>query len=545
MIFGELPLAEAEGAILVHSLRAGKLVLKKGRRLSAEDLAALRDAGHLLVTAVRIEAGDVGEDAAAARLAEALAGPHLSRGNPFTGRCNLNAVAAGLLVIDKEQLDRINLVSEAITIATLAPYDMVAPKDLAATVKIIPFAVPLADLERCLAIARDRQPLIRIAPFRARSVALLQTRLPGLKESVLDKTLEIMNGRLAALGVAPAVEQRCDHGVDALTRAIAGARSDGAEMILIAGASAIADRRDVIPAAIERAGGRIEHFGMPVDPGNLLLLGRIDSVDVMGLPGCVRSPKLNGFDWVLQRRIADLPVSRTDIMGLGAGGLLKEIPSRPQPRAGDATAVAVPRGLQIAALVMAAGRSSRMGAANKLLAEVDGQPMVRRAVDAALASPTRPVIVVLGHDAHRVRAALRGCKVHFIDNPDFADGMSTSLRKGLAALPGDVDGAVILLGDMPRVDHQAIDRLIAAFNPIEGRSICVPVWNGKRGNPVLWARRYFSEMTAIAGDVGARHLIGEHGDQVAEVPMPDDATLIDIDTPEALNALRRDRGREA
>ena len=316
-------------------------------------------------------------------------------------------------------------------------------------------------------------------------------------------------------------------------------------MILIAGASAIADRRDVIPTAIERAGGTIEHFGMPVDPGNLLLLGRIGAVDAMGLPGCVRSPKLNGFDWVLQRRMADLPVGRGDIMGLGAGGLLKEIPSRPQPRAGEPPAAPAPRGPRIAAVVMAAGRSSRMGGANKLLAEVEGQPMVRRVVMTALSSGAAPVFVILGHDAHRVRAALRGCKVHFVDNPAYAEGMSTSLRQGLAALPADADGAVILLGDMPRIDQAAIDRLIAAFDPTEGRSICVPVWNGKRGNPVLWARRYFAEMAEIAGDVGARHLIGEYADQVAEVPMPDDATLVDIDTPEALNALRRDQGREA
>jgi len=196
-------------------------------------------------------------------------------------------------------------------------------------------------------------------------------------------------------------------------------------------------------------------------------------------------------------------------------------------------------------VVMAAGRSSRMGGANKLLAEVDGQPMVRRVVLTALAAGVAPVFVVLGHDAHRVRAALRGCKVHFVDNPAYAEGMSTSLRQGLAALPVDADGAVILLGDMPRIDQATIDRLIAAFDPTEGRSICVPVWNGKRGNPVLWARRYFAEMAEIAGDVGARHLIGEYADQVAEVPMPDDATLVDIDTPEALNALRRDQGREA
>src|SRR5262245_37800886 len=285
MIFGEVPVEEAEGAILVHSLRAGKSVLKKGRRLSADDVAAIAAAGHRSIVAVRLEEGDIGEDAAAACLAGALAGPNLTQGRAFTGRCNLSAAAAGVLVVDKARLDRINLVSEAITVATLASFETVAPQELAATVKIIPFAVPRADLERCLSIARGQDPLIRIAPFRIRSVALIQTRLPGLKETVLDKTLEIMNGRLAALGAPPAAERRCDHRVEALIGAIADARADGAEMILIAGASAIADRRDVIPVAIERAGGRIEHFGMPVDPGNLLLLGRLDSIDVMGLPG--------------------------------------------------------------------------------------------------------------------------------------------------------------------------------------------------------------------------------------------------------------------
>ncbi len=166
MIFGEIPLDAAEGAILVHSVRAGKLTFKKGRQLSAADIAALRETGHGRVVAVRLEAGDVGEDKAASQLAEALAGPNLSRGQAFTGRCNLHAQAAGLLVIDKTRLDCINLVSEAITIATLAPFDVVAPKDLAATVKIIPFAVPAADLERCISIARDGGPLIRIAEFR-------------------------------------------------------------------------------------------------------------------------------------------------------------------------------------------------------------------------------------------------------------------------------------------------------------------------------------------------------------------------------------------
>jgi len=165
-------------------------------------------------------------------------------------------------------------------------------------------------------------------------------------------------------------------------------------------------------------------------------------------------------------------------------------------------------------------------------------PMVVRAVDAALASRARPVVVVLGHEAARVRAALGDRPVTVATNPDYAEGISSSIRHGLAALPHEVDGAVICLGDMPLVSAAVIDRLIAAFNPLESRAICLPTWRGKRGNPVLWARQFFREMGEIAGDVGARHVIGAWPEVVAEVAMQDDAVLVDVDTPEALAALR-------
>ncbi len=547
MIFAELPVSEAAGALLVHSVRIGKVAFRKGRLLSAADVGALSGAGRKTVTVARLQPGDIGEDAAATRIAEALAGANVTPGTAFTGRCNLFAAAAGVLVVDGERLDRLNLIDETVTVATLPPFDRVAAREMAATVKIIPFAVSDAVLAACLAVAGDGERLVRVAAFRARAIGLIQTRLPGVKESVLDKTADVMNGRLTNLGCPPAMEMRCDHDPAALAAAITETRCRGAEMVLVAGASAITDRRDVIPAAIERAGGRVDHFGMPVDPGNLLLLGRLaDDAHVLGLPGCVRSPKVNGFDWVLERLIADLPVTGTDIMRMGAGGLLKEIPTRPQPRAGSETGAAVaPRPHRIAAVVLAAGRSSRMGAANKLLADVGGAPMVRRVVDAATGSTARPVIVVTGNEHGRVQAALRGCKVTFVHNPDFVEGMSTSLQAGLAALAGTVDGALVCLGDMPLVTTAVLDRLIAAFNPIEGRAICVPTWNNKRGNPVLWDRRFFAEMAALAGDVGAKHLIGEHGDLVAEVAMPDDSILTDIDTPEALAALRQTETKEA
>ena len=175
-----------------------------------------------------------------------------------------------------------------------------------------------------------------------------------------------------------------------------------------------------------------------------------------------------------------------------------------------------------------------MGSVNKLLAEIDGQAMVASVADAALASKVHPVVAVLGHQAARVRAALGARDIATVENAEYDAGLSTSLRRGLAALPDDIDGVLVCLGDMPRVTAGHIDKLIAAFNPLEGRAICVPTYQGKRGNPVLWARRFFPEMQKVAGDVGARHLIGEHGDLVDEVEMGAEGVLIDIDTPEAL-----------
>jgi molybdenum cofactor cytidylyltransferase len=354
----------------------------------------------------------------------------------------------------------------------------------------------------------------------------------------------VVDARLAALGGAPVAELRCRHDAAEVAAAIETLRARGAELVLVSGASAIVDRRDVVPAGIERAGGVIDHFGMPVDPGNLLLLAHIETTPVLGLPGCARSPKLNGFDWVLQRLIADLPVDRPAVTALGAGGLLKEIAARPLPRAEavEAAPADVPRAPRIAALVLAAGQSRRMGPDNKLLAEVAGKPMVVRAVEAARASQAEPVIVVTGHERDRVEAALAGLSTQQVHNPDYAQGLSTSLHRGLAALPAGTDGMVVCLGDMPRVEAAAIDRLIAAFNPLEGRAICVPTWGGKRGNPVLFASRFLAEMQEIAGDLGARYLIGEYPELVVEVAMDGttagDGVLLDVDTPEALAALK-------
>ncbi|HEY0836513.1 MAG TPA: molybdopterin-binding/glycosyltransferase family 2 protein, partial [Azospirillum sp.] len=469
MHFGPVPVEEAEGAILAHSVRKSGLVFKKGRVLSAGDVAALAAAGFTTVVAARLDREDVGEDEAATRIAAAVRGAAVTAAAAFTGRVNLFAESAGVLTLDAERIDRVNLLDESVTIATLSAFAAVTPGQMVATVKIIPFAAPRAVVEQVERVLGDGGPPLAVAAFRRLRAGLIQTRLWGVKEAMLDKTAAVTRDRLAALGGTLETELRCAHDESELAGAIAALRPQRLDLLLIAGASAITDRRDVLPAAIGRAGGTVEHFGMPVDPGNLLLLAHLGGASVLGLPGCARSPKLNGFDWVLQRVAAGVSVGRADIMRMGVGGLLAEIPSRPLPRAsvGEPPATA-PRAPRIAALVLAAGRSTRMGGPNKLLADLDGRALVARTVDAALASRARPVIVVTGHQRDEVTAALAGRPVQFVHNPDFAEGLSTSLRAGLAAVPADADGALVCLGDMPEVSGVVIDRLIAAYNPVEG-----------------------------------------------------------------------------
>ena len=332
MIFATLPPAQAQGAIAAHSVRAGTLVIRKGTRLTAEHCAALAQAGIAEVAIAREEPGDMGEDEAARTLAQALAGPRLRLDPPFTGRCNLFSEVAGVLLVDAAHIDAVNGVDEAITVATLPRFAAVTPGTMVATVKIIPYAVPGSALN--LAVIRARDVPLTVAPYRRKRVAVLSTLTDSLKPSVVDKTLTVLAGRLAPTGAAITGERRGSHEAQTIADAVAAFAAGEDECLIIFGASAVADRRDVIPAGIVAAGGRVHHLGMPVDPGNLLLVGEIAGKPVIGAPGCARSPRENGFDWVLQRLLADLPVGRDEIMRMGVGGLLMEIVSRPQPRAG-------------------------------------------------------------------------------------------------------------------------------------------------------------------------------------------------------------------
>jgi molybdenum cofactor cytidylyltransferase len=539
MIFGEFRCEEAEGVTLAHTLNLGAKTLKKGRVLGADDIALLKQAGIAAVTGARMQTGDLDENAGAAAIAALLVGPNTETRRPYTGRCNVHASVRGVLRVDAARIDALNALDEAIAVGTLPDYALARPAQVLATVKIIPFAVTQELVERCRAIAAGG-PLLQLAELQPRRAALILGELPGMKENVFRGTVTATRNRLEGLGSRLALVLRCRHERSEYEAKLREALAAGCDLLLIAGATVTKDRRDVVPAAVVAAGGTIEHFGMPVEPGNMLLLAHLGAVPVLVLPGCARSRRSNGLDWALQRLLAGLPLTRAEIMRMGVGGLIRSPLEPEDEEEGEVESVpAVPAGApNVAALVLAAGQSSRMGEANKLLLEVDGVPMVLRAVNAALASKAVSVTVVLGHEAEKVEALLAGRKVNLVRNPEFAQGMSTSLRSGIRALPPEAEAAVVLLADMPRISAVQVDRLIDAFEAKQP-SIVVPQRNGKRGNPILWPREFFAPMQAVSGDKGARGLLEEHPQRIRGIEMDDDAIHADVDTTDDLQALER------
>jgi molybdenum cofactor cytidylyltransferase len=272
----------------------------------------------------------VPEDAAADRLAAALvpdpAAARLARGAAFTGRVNLNASVPGVVEVDTGAVHALNLVDPSITLATLAPFTRVWPGLLCGTVKIIAYAVESAALDRACAVAAGA---IRVRPVVRRTAGLILTEVPEQDMKLARKGRRAVEGRLAALGIDLRAVETVPHDEAAIAAALG--RLPG-EIALILTGSATSDLHDTAPNGVRQAGGRVARFGMPVDPGNLLFHGQQGHRPVIGLPGCARSPALNGADWVLERLACGIDLSDADIAAMGVGGLLKEIPIRPQAR---------------------------------------------------------------------------------------------------------------------------------------------------------------------------------------------------------------------
>lgn len=507
MIFGDFPRDEAQGVMLAHTLKLPAATFKKGRSLCAADLELLRQSGVDTISGARLAPDELDENRAASAIAGMLAGENLVPRDAHAGRCNLHATRSGIVIVDVDVINRLNHVDEAITVGTLSPCVPVRQGQVVATVKIIPFAVRRSRIVACRKLLSSPPPL-RLAPLVSHRVALIMSESSATTPRILDKTLAVTRRRIEGMGSNLELELRCEHEPHAIGAALARALAAECELILVSGAAVTKDRRDVVPAAVVALGGEIIHFGMPVEPGNMLLLARIGAVTVINLPGCARSQRMNGLDWLLHRVLAKLPTGGADIMNMGVGGLIRsahdegETPARPR----------------VGGIVLATGCFTRMGGTDRT-DKIEGVSSVSRIVDAACASHCAQIMVVTGLEAARVETALAGRAVSFTHDPAFDPDISSSLRCGIRALPRDMDAVLVISGDMPQITADQIDSLLDAFDP-EIPSILVPERDGRRGNPVLWPRCYFAELCAITGGVAVLDLLERHAGEVKSVSLP-------------------------
>ncbi len=335
MKFEPVPLSEAEGKILGHNITGanGQRLLRKGRRLTDADLESLRAMGRQSVYVAQLEPDDADENTAARRVAEAICGAGLTMPGAASGRANLLSSEMGLLRVDIERLTQINEFN-GITLATLMNHSPVHARQIVATVKIIPYAVPEPTLRQVEAIVSGR-PIVRVDALPARAVGMILSGSTSVHQKLVNDFVPLCD-RIEKLGSSlqrtdfVSLDDESDE--SALAKMLEQQIAAGMQMILLAGETAIMDEQDIIPRAIERAGGNVESVGAPVDPGNLLMLAYIDGVPVVGAPGCARSKKINIVDWILPRLLVGDRLNRRDIVALGHGGLLQDVPERGMPR---------------------------------------------------------------------------------------------------------------------------------------------------------------------------------------------------------------------
>ena len=336
MKFGPVPLGRAEGKILGHNVAGhdGRRLLRKGKALTTEHVAVLRGMGRTVVHVAELEPGDVGEDVAARRVADAAKGDGLRLLGSATGRVNVLSTTQGLFRLNPDRLVRLNE-CDGVTLAVLDTHTAVGTGQVVATIKVIPYAVPERTVARAEAIAKEGEPLIRVDALPSRAVGMILSGAPSIRSKLFEDFFPLEE-RVRSLGSHISerdyVTLDDDSGESSLASVIGQQRDAGVHLILFAGETAIMDARDIMPRALERAGGRVTCVGAPVDPGNLLMLGYIGDVPVLGAPGCARSRKVNVVDWVLPRLLVGDRLTRADIVTLGHGGLLEDVPERPLPR---------------------------------------------------------------------------------------------------------------------------------------------------------------------------------------------------------------------
>ena len=519
------------GVVLAQTYNLPGKIISKGTFVTNEVVGYFKTGNVKTILCAVPEEGDIHEDEAAEAISSAIDKNHIYADKASTGRVNFKSQSLCLVRYDRDFIKELNLVDESIAFSIVEHNQLLAEGDLIATLKIIPFFMQKKYVDRVIKIlAKDE--LFKIHSLKKKEVILIQTCFEWQKKSIFTATSNVTKARLEALGCSLKKEKLINHDYDTLRAIIRSSVKNEPEILLVSGATAITDRSDYIPKAILSEGGEIIQYGLAVDPGNLLLIGKVGNTTVIGMPGCARSPKLNGFDWVLQLLMADIPINREELADMGAGGLLMEIASRPLPRALAKTVSK--REKKVMGVILAAGNSTRMGNDNKLLKSIGDAPLIRNTAIEMLKSDLDSCSIVLGYQSDKVADVIKDLNVNLILNPLWKEGQASSLRAAINTLDSTYSDLLIMLGDLPGIKSSHINSIIEEHLLTDNRKskITIPSFKGQKGNPVIWGRSFFHDLSNLEGDVGGRALFSEHPAAINILEMDDPWVVEDADTPE-------------
>jgi molybdenum cofactor cytidylyltransferase len=522
---------ESLGSVIAQTYNLPGKTISKGTFMTSEIVDYFKEGDVQNILCAVPDNDDIHEDEAANIISNAIDRSHLYTESASTGRVNFKSRSLCLVRYERELIKEVNLVDESIAFSIVEHNQLLAKNDLIATLKIIPFFTQKKYVDQVISILAKNE-LFKTHSLNKKEVSLIQTSFEWQKKSMFKATSNVTRNRLEALDCSLNEEKLIRHDFEVLRSEIRSSIESGIDILLISGASAIIDRSDYIPKAILSEGGEIIQYGLAVDPGNLLLIGKVGNTTVIGMPGCARSPKLNGFDWVLQLLMADIPINREELADMGAGGLLMEIASRPLPRA-LAKSVSK-REKKVMGVILAAGNSTRMGKDNKLLRNIGTAPLIRNTAIEMLKSDLDTCSIVLGYQSDKVADVIKDLNINLILNPLWKEGQASSLRAAINSLDPTYSDLLIMLGDLPGIKSSHINSIIEEHLLTDNRKskMTIPSFKGQKGNPVIWGRSFFHDLSNLEGDVGGRVLFSQHPAAINLIEMDDPSVVTDTDTPE-------------
>ena len=531
MQFGEFPVYDALGIELVHDVKCREKTLKKGVVLTASDINLLKYSGIKTVTGVRFSSQDILPETAADILLKAMIGDYLRYTLPDkTGYSEIFADTDGTFVFDRNRFDRFNAHSENISLVTVPPDTPVYKGQLLGNLRLFGPAINAETLNEAVTKISGIGSLLKVAPYAFCKIGFIRTIMNNSSVPPLDE--DELTARFGAFGLDVVYSDLCEHTIDAVEKAVRNAIDAQAEIVLVESQVPPLHRDDIVPKGFKEAAGDIDRFGWPVDEGLSLVLGHKNDVKLLGY--CAEDADKPAFDQLLRFLATKSLPATEDIPDLALNGLsLIRMTKRitPEQINRSMNVEAVSDSHKIAVVILAAGSSRRMIGTNKLLESINGLPMIDHTVRSALSSQADYVAVVTGHEAKFIERRLEQYDVKIVRNPDYVSGVLGSIRLGLAVLPPDIAGAIVLPADMPAFTEEYIDKLIDAFDFKAPRPpVVVPTFGSVRHNPVLWPKDLFKVVKIVPEDSQWVPTLIEHSDYIKDIPLKDDLPLTDINT---------------